>query len=356
MGSGASRIRLRTKCAVRHELVQRGQHQPALIGVPGADDLLRANQRSTRPSTPFTVGALSGSSILRASGTMRIFLRVPLPRIGARQSSVRQGALDITLQGPLGDHGTDFVGRVRQHRLLAAVGVLSSPYRLAGGVPGLCWPASWGHPTAGAAGDPEPTAATRDGGQSANWHGHAVDPRATRIPADGRRVDPRWRDHVARLGPPNHAAAGARRGARLGRVLRGADRARSGRSPHHRDLVQRPASPAVDADCRLHTDCAGPSAARVRPTRRVGIWLVLYGGGNGIYSIARGTVPLALFGPARYPLVVGRLARPGLVAQALAPPAGAFVLTHASPDALWWTLFALALANLGLIGALWRTL
>jgi predicted MFS family arabinose efflux permease len=85
----------------------------------------------------------------------------------------------------------------------------------------------------------------------------------------------------------------------------------------------------------------------------VGLWLVLYGAGNGIYSIARGTVPLALFGPARYPLVVGRLARPGLIAQALAPPAGAFVLTHASPDALWWILPVLALANLGLIGALW---
>jgi hypothetical protein len=56
----------------------------------------------------------------------------------------------------------------------------------------------------------------------------------------------------------------------------------------------------------------------------------------------------------RYPLVVGRLARPGLIAQALAPPAGAFVLTHASPDALWWLLLALSLANLGLVGALWR--
>lgn len=87
----------------------------------------------------------------------------------------------------------------------------------------------------------------------------------------------------------------------------------------------------------------------------VGVWLVLYGGGNGVYSIARGTVPLALFGPARYPLVVGRLARPGLVAQALAPPAGAFVLTHAGPDLLWWLLLALALVNLGLVGALWRT-
>lgn len=86
----------------------------------------------------------------------------------------------------------------------------------------------------------------------------------------------------------------------------------------------------------------------------VGVWLVLYGGGNGIYSIARGTVPLALFGPVRYPLVVGRLARPGLIAQALAPPAGAFVLTHASPNALWWLLLALSLANLGLVGSLWR--
>lgn len=86
----------------------------------------------------------------------------------------------------------------------------------------------------------------------------------------------------------------------------------------------------------------------------VGIWLVIYGAGNGIYSIARGTVPLALFGAARYPVLVGRLARPGLVAQALAPPAGAFVLTQLGPDALWWVLVALGLANLGLVGFLWR--
>jgi MFS family permease len=86
----------------------------------------------------------------------------------------------------------------------------------------------------------------------------------------------------------------------------------------------------------------------------IGAWLVLYGGGNGIYSIARGTVPLALFGPVHYPLVVGRLARPGLIAQALALPTGAFMLTHASPNALWWLLLALSLANLGLVGSLWR--
>ncbi len=87
----------------------------------------------------------------------------------------------------------------------------------------------------------------------------------------------------------------------------------------------------------------------------VGLALVLYGAGNGIYSIARGTVPLALFGPARYPVLVGRLARPGLIAQALAPSLGAVALTYGGADAAYVLLAALALANLGLACALWDT-
>ena len=86
----------------------------------------------------------------------------------------------------------------------------------------------------------------------------------------------------------------------------------------------------------------------------VGLALVLYGAGNGIYSIARGTVPLALFGPDRYAPLVGRLARPGLVALALAPSLGAVVLTHGGADATYVLLTALALANVGLALALWR--
>ena len=85
----------------------------------------------------------------------------------------------------------------------------------------------------------------------------------------------------------------------------------------------------------------------------VGVALVLYGAGNGIYSIARGTVPLALFGPARYPVLVGRLARPGLVAQALAPSLGAMALTYGGADAAYALLFAMAAANVGLAVALW---
>ena len=86
----------------------------------------------------------------------------------------------------------------------------------------------------------------------------------------------------------------------------------------------------------------------------VGLALVLYGAGNGIYSIARGTVPLALFGPERYAPLVGRLARPGLVAQAFAPSLGALVLTYWGADATYLLLMGLSVANVGLALALWR--
>ncbi len=85
----------------------------------------------------------------------------------------------------------------------------------------------------------------------------------------------------------------------------------------------------------------------------VGVALVLYGAGNGIYSIARGTVPLALFGPGRYPMLVGRLARPGLAAQAFAPSLGALALAYGGADTAYALLLVLALVNVGLVGALW---
>lgn len=85
----------------------------------------------------------------------------------------------------------------------------------------------------------------------------------------------------------------------------------------------------------------------------VALALVLYGAGNGIFSIARGTVPLALFGPHRYAPLVGRLARPGLVAQAIAPPLGAFVLLHGGVAGTFGLLVALGLASLALAGGVW---
>ena len=54
--------------------------------------------------------------------------------------------------------------------------------------------------------------------------------------------------------------------------------------------------------------------------------IVLYGAGSGIRSIARGTVPLALFGREGYAVLMGRLAMPTLIAQAASPSIGAWLL------------------------------
>jgi hypothetical protein len=63
----------------------------------------------------------------------------------------------------------------------------------------------------------------------------------------------------------------------------------------------------------------------------IALGLVLHGAGMGIMSIARGTVPLALFGPIEYPVVMGRLAAPSLLAQAISPLIGAVVLESPAP-------------------------
>lgn len=62
--------------------------------------------------------------------------------------------------------------------------------------------------------------------------------------------------------------------------------------------------------------------------------IVLYGAGNGILTIARGTLPLALFGPQGYGARMGLLARPVLVAQACGPIGAAFVLQNFGASAL----------------------
>ena len=46
---------------------------------------------------------------------------------------------------------------------------------------------------------------------------------------------------------------------------------------------------------------------------------LLYGMSNGIMTINRGTLPLALFGPTGYATLLGWLAVPVLLAQATAP-------------------------------------
>jgi hypothetical protein len=66
---------------------------------------------------------------------------------------------------------------------------------------------------------------------------------------------------------------------------------------------------------------------------------VLYGMANGLLTIARGTVPLALFGAAGYGRLVGRIGGPFLVVQSVAPVVLTYVAEHFS-DAIGLTLVA----------------
>ena len=84
----------------------------------------------------------------------------------------------------------------------------------------------------------------------------------------------------------------------------------------------------------------GPAAA---------VFTVLHGAGNGILTIAKGTLPLVLFGPAGYGARQGLMMVPARVAQAFAPVLFGMLLDSAGAAALWLT----TLLGLAALGALW---
>jgi hypothetical protein len=56
------------------------------------------------------------------------------------------------------------------------------------------------------------------------------------------------------------------------------------------------------------------------------IFAIFHGMGNGILTIARGTLPLAIFGPENYGYRLGLLGAPSRMAQAVAPLAFSFLI------------------------------
>jgi hypothetical protein len=60
---------------------------------------------------------------------------------------------------------------------------------------------------------------------------------------------------------------------------------------------------------------------------------LMFGGANGLVTITRGAVPLALFGASGYGRLMGRLAGPFLLVQAVAPLVMAFVVDRVSDPA-----------------------
>lgn len=69
---------------------------------------------------------------------------------------------------------------------------------------------------------------------------------------------------------------------------------------------------------------------------------VFFGAANGLMTISRGTVPLALFGPSGYGRVIGRIAGPSLLLQAAAPLVLAFAAERFSDAAALAVVAAMA--------------
>ena len=71
---------------------------------------------------------------------------------------------------------------------------------------------------------------------------------------------------------------------------------------------------------------------------------IMFGVANGLVTIARGTVPLVLFGPAGYGRLMGRIAGPWLVMQSAAPLVLAFIAERLSDAAALAVVAGFALA------------
>jgi len=83
-------------------------------------------------------------------------------------------------------------------------------------------------------------------------------------------------------------------------------------------------------------------------------FIACYGASNGIMTIARGAIPVELYGNARYGAVNGALAAPVLAARALGPLVASFIWSAAGGyDMVVWTLAGIgALALISFFAAL----
>jgi len=83
-------------------------------------------------------------------------------------------------------------------------------------------------------------------------------------------------------------------------------------------------------------------------------FVVMFGMANGLITIARGTLPLALFGASGYGTLIGRIAVPFLVMQAIAPLVLALVAEYGSDRAVLTVVAVLALSAFACLVALQR--
>ena len=90
-------------------------------------------------------------------------------------------------------------------------------------------------------------------------------------------------------------------------------------------------SPLVSARLATVLPAIGAACLAVFGAPAAMLFTVLHGGGNGLLTIARGTLPLALFGASGYGLRTGLLAAPARILQGGAPLLFSLVLDRGGP-------------------------
>jgi MFS family permease len=106
--------------------------------------------------------------------------------------------------------------------------------------------------------------------------------------------------------------------------------------------------PLISARLATLTNPLGILALLIGGPVAAPLFAVLYGAGNGILTIARGTLPLALFGPEGFGKRVGLLSLPARATGAIAPLAIGLMTEHFGTGALWFS----AVASLSAFAAL----
>ena len=86
-----------------------------------------------------------------------------------------------------------------------------------------------------------------------------------------------------------------------------------------------------------------------------GLFALIYGASNGLVTIVRGVVPLALFGPEGYGRRLGLISGPALALKAVAPMLIGAVLTGKGVGAVLWISLGCGMVALGSIATLFWT-
>ena len=96
-------------------------------------------------------------------------------------------------------------------------------------------------------------------------------------------------------------------------------------------------SPLLSARMAALAHPVGAGILLVARAPAAALFAVLHGAGNGVLTIAKGTLPLVLFGPQSYGARQGLLMVPARICQALAPALFGFCLARWGVGALWLT-------------------